>query len=491
MTKILWIYALCTLILLGQCKNFNLQTNGTLTSAEILEEVAHKCHLSLIYTDKLAEDFLTHNKPRLIFKNLNLDEVLKLLIQEFDLFFTLKNKVLKIGMLQSKTYDLNYVSTLRKSSSNTDIIFSQNLSNAQSTFGGEGTQPNYGKSGTKISSTDENDFWNTLDTELKAMLYRPEDRHSPKQDNTNIIINKNAGLITITATQAQHKRIQDYIQRINKKSHAQVLIDVHIYLIKHSKSKTSGINWDEFYNLGNIALTGATSQLPSLLQIQNSSVNFGINVFSQGVNLNRIVEFLEKYGETRSLSNPKILTLNNQPAIISVGSVLRYSQQLIYQSNTSNANIQNSTQNYPSIFAGVLLDITPSIQNDEIILKINPSITRTKNASIENESNALQSPPNLSTNQLSSIVKLQNGQKVVLGGLISNFKSNRQYKVPILGDIPLLNLLFRYKWDTDYTEEMVIIITPKIIQPHNQPFKQDPKIQEKLETLIKEARFES
>ena len=276
--------------------------------------------------------------------------------------------------------------------------------------------------------------------------------------------------------------------------HSQVLIDVHIFTIRHNNSQTSGINWNEFYNLGNLSLSPMGSTGASFLSLGSGGLNMELNIFSQGVTLNRIVEFLQSYGETRSLSNPKILTLNNQPAIISVGSVLRYTQNSVYQSNTSNTSIQNSTENYPSLFAGVLLDVTPSIQGEDIILKINPSITRAKNAEVENEANALKTPPNLSTNQISSMVKLKSGEKIILGGLISNIQIKKEFKVPLLGDIPLLDLLFKYKWNSNFAEEIVIIISPKIIRSENtleeNHFKESSKFSTQFKQLLKSVKEE-
>ena len=165
----------------------------------------------------------------------------------------------------------------------------------------------------------------------------------------------------------------------------------------------------------------------------------------------------------QTLSNPKILTLNNQPALISVGNIIRYSQNLVFQSSNNQTTLQNTRELFPSVFAGVLLDITPTIANNQVMLKINPSVTSTKDVKLENQSNALSSPPNLATNQISSIIKLSNNQKVVLGGLISKVKTQTTSKIPFLGAIPLLGSLFTYDEVVDETKEMVIVISAKIL----------------------------
>lgn len=478
-------------------KNFDFQSNGMISSLEILEEIARSCKLSLVYTDSLAHEILSTTKPNLHINNLSMTKFLDILLESIGVGYELKDCVLKISFLSTKTYDLNYVSTSRIGLNNTDVTLSQspNFDTSIHPFAHENLQTSHGngKNGSKIYSKDEINFWNDLEKEISSIVYRPQDRFYEKIPQS-ITINKNAGLITITASNPQHKRISSYLKKLHQKMHAQVLIDVHILTIKHNQSQTAGINWNELYNLSNLTLPSPLNTGSSFFQIGSNGINMELNIFSQGVTLTRIIEFLQTYGETRSLSNPKVLTLNNQPALISVGSVLRYTQNSVYQSSSQGSNIQNSTENYPSIFAGVLLDVTPSIQGEDIILKINPSITRTKNTEVENEPNALKTPPNLSTNQLSSMVKVKSGEKIILGGLISRICSKKEFKIPLLGDIPLLEYLFKYKWDSNNIEEMVIIISPKIIHPNTSfeqgQYKKIAKFTNEIKTLLRKIKDE-
>lgn len=488
------------------CKQtFSLQTHGNLSSLEILEEIARECQINLIFQDTFAKKILLGNKPELYIQKLKLQDFLDLLFNESNIHHTLQDNILTMAFLYTKTYELNYISTSRVGSSSTDVVLSPNpslqefqsypLSNESQIsqraleMGTTQRLSASGRTGTKIFSIDENNFWGEIEKEMLQIAYRPEDKMID-QIPKNITINKNAGFLTITATKNQHQRIQAYLERLNTKMHSQVLVDVHIFITKHKNSKTAGINWNEFYNLGNLTIPSANSESgKSFIQIGNSGVNVELNILSQGMTLNRIVEFLESYGETHSISNPKVLTLNNQPAIISVGSVLRYIQNSVFQTSSQSSSIQNSIETYPSIFSGVLLDITPSIQGEEIILKINPSITRTKNTALESEPNALKSPPNLSTNQLSSLVKVKSGEKIVLGGLISEVESKKEFKIPLLGDIPLLGYLFKYQWSDLLNEEMVIIISPTIItSPQTPPASSFGK---ELRSLLKTARLQA
>ncbi|WP_104697016.1 MULTISPECIES: pilus (MSHA type) biogenesis protein MshL [unclassified Helicobacter] len=460
-------------------KKFSVAISKEESFKTILEQIAQECFLSIIFKDKISAQILDNKGMILNFYQASLEEILKTALEAFDLYYTLKDNVVSISYLETKTFFIHYISTSRVASSNTNIIFSQDV--AQNNFstnlpmsGGDNHQrvidianqqdDFISKSGSKIYSLDAIDFWGEIEKELKQIIFRENDRYLPQDTFNPIVINKASGFVTITASPSQIKRAQEYIRSLNKKLSTQVLIDVNILTVSHRNSKTTGIDWSSIYNLG----IGGIENNP-LMSFNNNALDYGINIFSQDLTIGKIIEFLNSYGDVSSVSNPKILTLNNQPALISVGNVIRYTQNLVYQTSNNTTTLQNTKQQYPSVFSGVLLDITPSIEGDYIILKINPSITATKDSKIENEADALLAPPNLSTNQLSSIVRLKNDQKVVLGGLISKLQMKQQKRVPILGYIPVVKYLFSHTRDLDQSQEMVIVITPKIVNFEEQP----------------------
>ena len=463
MRQILGISLVCTLLLsitqADECANrsFTLQSKPNLSPKLLLEEIALECKLSLILENN-AQNALDKTKVSFSFHKAKIQEILSTIAKASDTHYSLEQGLIRFSHLRTQTFHINYIATARVGSSNTDVVYGQesqtqsltphtsyyNYNQPLNPLGDDiqtkaltqGTQsPIFGKSGTKIYSIDELNFWGDLENELIAIIYQENDSYHPK--HPRIIINKGAGLITINATPRQLERAQAYIAALQSRLREQVQIDVQIFNVDHSNINTIGVNWGKLFELG----LNTQSPQPPLLSTTPSGLNYGVYVFSQDLSIGQIVQFLQEYGKTKSISNPKIITLNNQPAIISVGNVLRYSQSLIYQTSTNSSTIQNTGYQYPSVFSGVLLDVTPSIYGQEIILKINPSITAAKDPSIENQPQALNAPPNLSTNQLSSIVRIQNGQRVILGGLISETDSTSTKKLPLLGSIPLLKYL--------------------------------------------------
>ena len=126
---------------------------------------------------------------------------------------------------------------------------------------------------------------------------------------------------------------------------------------------------------------------------------------------------------------------------------------------------QSTSEDIQSVFAGVLLDITPEISDDNTItLKINPSLSETASSTfVADSAEDRTMPPDLRRRQLSSVVTVKDGNRVILGGLINTSNTVNMNKVPILGDIPILNYLFKYEDRQKITQELVIVIQPRII----------------------------
>lgn len=467
--RLLWVIVFCTFVY-GDCENrlFSLfLKDSNVRILEVLSEFSKECSFSVIYDEEEVSRRLNKVLPLVNFKDKTLQYVFDLFFNAANLHYDYRDNVLTLEVEQVKTFKINYVSTSRQGSSSASVVINHNESG--SSYWREDVQ-NSNKTGVDIISEDGFNFWEMIEGEIFALLGK-------EVRDSSVIANKGAGLISVKSNKKDLRRIERYIQHLHQRLQRQVLIDVHILSIAHNQADTTGVNWEKLYNLQNITIpaVSGSAEFGSIGEAGNASgvsviggsgrggISYGINIFSQGLSLERIIEFLKTYGKVQSISNPKILTLNNQPAMISVGDVLRYKKSSIYQNTNAQTTLTNTDNQYPTIFAGVLLDITPLVFDDEIMLKINPSITKTKEGKLKLPTNAFETPPNLATNQLSSIVKVKNNQKIILGGLISQNISKTENKIPVLGSIPLIKSLFSYRQDIESIEEIVFIIEPKII----------------------------
>ncbi|MFZ2891295.1 pilus (MSHA type) biogenesis protein MshL [Sulfuricurvum sp.] len=460
---------------------FNISSVKGTSIGEFVDQLSDECSMSVIVADTEADNILKKQMNKTFLKNLTINEVLDLIIKENNLQYTLKNNVLKISYLSTKTYNIDYIISERKGTGSANITLSSNTSTSatgasSSTSGQQGGASS--ESGTKITSSDEVQFWEILDKEIESVLNRPEDAYTAKLP----MINKNAGLITVTATSPQLKRLDTYLDDLQKKMQTQVLIDVKMYSVVFSDASSTGIDWSQLYALQNIGLAFNTYNTKNITDYSGTASNNVIgaissvtgaanprnigSIFQLGAqgSINEVVKFLKTQGDVYSISNPKILTLNNQPALITAGTEYFYKTENTSTLAGGTTGQQSKTEVVSSVFSGVLLDITPEISKDgSITLRINPSISET--ASQLSADNATRKmPPDLSRRQMSSVISVKDGNRVILGGLINTKNVQDDNKIPLLGDIPVLGYLFKKEGMSKRTEEIVIIIEPHIVQ---------------------------
>ncbi|SFV75692.1 MSHA biogenesis protein MshL [hydrothermal vent metagenome] len=451
---------------------FNITTSQGTRIVDFIDHLSDECEMSIVVTDKYAEKKLQKKLNKIYIKNLTLDEVLHMILDENNLFYSLKNNTLKISYLETKIFNINYILSTRKGRGSTDITLSSNSgSNGNNKSGGKKDGAD-SQSGITIDTVDEVQFWADLDKEFQSVLNMPQDKYKALTP----IINKNAGLITVTATKKQMDRFETYLKKLQKKVQLQVLIDVQLLSVTMSGSKTTGIDWKQLYALQNASVGvntlqyknvqsyGQDGSITSMLYGGGKDVASMVNI-KVGANINEVIKFLKTQGKVKSISNPKVLTLNNQPALITAGTEYFYKISSTETLSSGSTGTQNSNENIQSVFAGVLLSITPEISdNDRVTLIVNPSLSETSSDVSQNSNVGRVMPPDLRRRQLSSVVTVKDGHKIILGGLINTKNIKQVNKIPLLGDIPLLGTLFSYNETSKIVEELVIVIEPHIIR---------------------------
>ena len=446
---------------------------------EFIDQLSDECSFSVIVTDPEAEKLLSKELNKTNLKNLTIDEVLDLVLKENNLFYKLENNILHISYLVTKTFDIDYIITNRKSTGTTNVTLSSKSGVQGASTGADTseTSSNESESGIAIETTDEVAFWENLDLEFQSVLNRPEDDYSADAP----IINKTAGLVTVSATPRQMERLSNYLKELQRKAKAQVLIDVKLLGVTLDNRHETGVDWSQLYALQNFQITSNNLLTRNVTEVIDGAIQtmapqgkldgHAVNIIGSG-SLNEVIKFLKTQGNVKAISNPKIMTLNNQPALISVGSEFFYKIQQTTQQQSSGGGVASTLENdvVSSVFAGILLDITPEIDdNGMITLKVNPSLSETRQDIASDEDGATRDvPPDLNRRQLSSVVSVRDGERVILGGLIQSKDSINENKVPLLGDVPILGWLFKYQEKINTIEELVIVIEPHIIKDGKQ-----------------------
>jgi len=485
-------------VLANDCssKLFSVTIDSKLTIGDVVDNLADTCGLTVVVKDEAAKKRMNKKLYYVKLKNSTFKGFLNTILKDNDLHYVLSGNKLKISYLITRTFRIHYISGQRvgKSNAHVTIANSNNSASSNGSAGGTGGS-GASKTGISIESNDEFKFWKTVEKEVQRILIGASDgsTHYTRTGETwtgpdgqvweynplSPIVNAEAGMVTVTGTDRQINRVAKYIHTLTKQIKSQVLIDVRIISVTFDDSTTTGVDWSQLYGLQNFTINSLASAQKNISSFTFDSLA-GITDFtgaegtkprnSQVVNItgnakvSEIVKFLATQGDVKAISSPRVMTLNNQPALISVGKELFYKIKSSSTSSNSGGSTSAEGELVDSVFAGILLDITPEIaENGMITLKINPSISDTV-SEISSDGGVRSIPPDLVRRQIASVIKVKDGQHAILGGLISSKSGVKVNKVPLLGDLPLLENIFKREEKINKVEELVIIITPHIVK---------------------------
>ncbi|GAB6078371.1 type II secretion system secretin GspD [Hydrogenobaculum acidophilum] len=286
-------------------------------------------------------------------------------------------------------------------------------------------------------------------------------------DGTKIGFDRATNSVILYATKSQYKNLKNLIKKLDEKR-IQVLIAASVVEANITKQLTTGVNWQALGKNGGIGFNPASLQTiyQGLL-----SGNFVMGVTSSSsvsasVNGNVIIfpdlavflSLLEQGNGFKIISNPKVLTLDNEEAIIKEAEVYPYVTGTQYNIN----GFPILTYDYKDI--GLELDVIPTVSKDNIRLGINlnlQDITGFTNTSVAGQTVPI---PITTDRVLNSEVVVKSGQTVILGGLVSNNTIKNISGIPILQDIPMLGNLFKYQNNENKKTTLFIFITPYIIK---------------------------
>jgi len=466
-------------------KLFTATMNSELTIADAIENLADTCGLTLIVKDSAAKKRLAKRLYYVKLDNSTLKGFLDTVLLENDLMYTLQGNKLLISYLVTKTFRVHYIAGKRTGKSTANVVITNPVSSAGGTTGGttggsSGGSGSTSETGMEISTDDTFEFWEKIEKEVESILKSTApDGELWGNKTITPIVNPTAGMITVTGTAKQIKRVGEYLNTLSRQLKSQVLIDVKILSVEFDNSTTTGIDWSQIYGLANFTLNTGYSTGSDLTNTSTFSNDGGSDfpitgsdktttttrTFEVGseAQVSDIVKFLGTQGDVKSVSSPRVLTLNNQPALISVGRELFYKVTSTTSAVGGGSTATAQGETVSSVFAGILLDITPEIApNGMVTLKINPSVS---DAADTVASGAVRTiPPDLIRRQIASVITVKDGDHAILGGLISTKKGVQISKVPLLGDLPLLEYAFKREEKIDTVEELVIIITPHVIK---------------------------
>lgn len=295
------------------------------------------------------------------------------------------------------------------------------------------------------------------------------------KDGRTLLIQPDAGLVAVGAEPAVQRRVEGYLAEMKKRYRRQVLLEARIVEVTLGKDTQLGTDWNAVLKAGSAA-GGTGSNLTGTLDsgpVGNAQVDPSQGLFklvSAATRVNATISALARDGRLQVLSHPRLSTLNNQKAILRVVREEAYflqNSQISPGGTTGNiATVQVTPMVVP---VGIILDIQPQISEDgTITLAVNPSVSEVAAVRTFTATGASASLPVVDRRDLDTVVRLREGETLVLAGIIRTKEVKDDKGVPWFRKLPVFGYLFSRKEESRQRTELAIFITPTLIEDPDQ-----------------------
>ncbi len=379
------------------------------------------------------------------FHGLSLAKAMAALLEIHGYYWEKDEGLILVRRLQTKFFTLDYLRLVRGSTGHSEAhVASGSAGNNRSRGVGQNT-------GTiALDQQDHVEFWQEVETQVRALLSK----------EGRLVVNRLSGTIQVTDLHQRVREIEQFLTILRQSLYRQVEIEARIYEVTLKDDFSLGINWDKI-NFNGMAGTFVLSNIVTtpLGGFLSSSPTARARLDEGSFDV--ILEALEEQGDVKAVSQPRIVTLNNQPALIKVATDESFFTQTVSQGSAGTGNV--ITEQVRTITVGLVLSVTPQISEEGwVMLDVTPITSSLRETRTSPQGTA--TAPVLDIKQASTLVRVQNGATAVVAGLIQDTVSDTNRTVPILSDIPGLGHLFTGTFQTTRKSELVIFITPKIIE---------------------------
>jgi MSHA biogenesis protein MshL len=398
--------------------------------------------------------------------------------------------------LQTRIFTVNYPNSQRLGNSELRVASGAALQSSSpgSTPSGTGT-PASGSGqqseGSRVSTTSKTDFWAELAGAVRGLVGSGEGR--------SVITSPQAGIMAVRAMPDELRQVDKFLKAAQIAVERQVMLEAKVVEVELRDGFQSGIDWSALKNGGgatgavgvlsgnttsNTLVSGVQANLPGFSAATTSLLADGISLPSAGAGLfglafardgfQAVLGFLETQGDVQILSSPRIATLNNQKAVLKVGAEDFFVTGVTSGTTTNTATNSNNGTTLPTLtltqfFSGISLDVTPQIdEGRNIMLHVHPSVTavteKTKQIDLGSAGNFRLPLASSSVNETDTLVRVQDGNIVAIGGLMQMESNLRSSGLPGTNDVPFLSTLFGNRANTGRKKEVVVLIKPTIIR---------------------------
>ena len=306
-------------------------------------------------------------------------------------------------------------------------------------------------------------------------------RQTTFREAASVILHPESGILSIRANSRQHEKIQEFLGKVMQSVKRQVLIEATVAEVRLSSDYQQGIDWSAAplgnagFSITQKALGSITSPPSSLFQLSYNNARSRVGAITSAVSL------LSGFGTVKVLSSPKLSVMNNQTAVMKVVDNNVYFTLKADTTANTNTTTTTFTTTLQSVPVGFVMNVTPQISaTDTVMLNIRPSISSIVDHVVD-PNPTLANPcgfgvtscsiapisskiPVVRTREMESMIRIDNGNIAVMGGLIEDRIENLDNTVPGLADLPIVGKLFKQRRDQGTKTELVIFLRPIILR---------------------------
>ncbi|MGU5548855.1 pilus (MSHA type) biogenesis protein MshL [Aeromonas hydrophila] len=422
-------------------------------------------------------------------KDVTLTEVLAVVGDMYGFDVQRKGNVFHVypAGLRTETIPVNYLMMSRRGLSRTSVSTggvtandnngnSNSFDNANNSTNNNSTSnrssngsSNSDSNGTRIETDTSSDYWTDLRDTLQTLI--------GSGDGRAVITSPQAGLVTIRAYPKELKAVREFLNQSESHLKRQVVLEARILEVALNEGYEQGVDWSGLSASwdGNKGITGGGSLTPSTIantpnQIF-SALGGGAGFKISDGNFNVAVNLLKTQGDVNTLSSPRVTATNNQKAVIKVGTDEYFVTNASTTTTTSGTSAPIVTPNVEltPFFSSIALDVTPQIDEEgKVLLHIHPSVIDTeeqkKTIDVGTADPLILPLAKSSIRESDTVVQANNGDIIVIGGLMKTDKQEIVSKVPLLGDIPWVGEAFTNRRESTKKVELVILLKPTVVE---------------------------